>query len=435
MAQGDGDVDDRRATRWGVVLLASPWRIFFAVLLVALVVETVQGALRALVLPELSGLARVAVDLLWLPTLLGLGLWRLVVKPLHQRLAGEVAAIRAQEAELRDRTDLLEFDRQLRRALETTEDRSDVLLVIERAVGQAAPATRTRLLLPGAVGEEVVAAAEHVGVDDPGCCAASASRDCPVIRSGQPASYPSPEALDTCPMLLAADGELGASCQPVTVLGETVGVLTSSVAPHDLPDEAARTKLAGVAARAGSRLSLVQALEDSRRQATTDPLTGLVNRRALGVAHDRARAHGDRPSLLLCDLDNFKQLNDTHGHDAGDAALVAFADVLRATVRPEDVPARVGGEEFAVLLPDTNADEAATVAERIRTAQTRERGARPSTTVSIGVAGPGAASGLEDLLRRADGALYAAKDAGRDTVAVAAGGLGGADGHDEPPDT
>lgn len=433
MAQGTEDDDDRRATRWGDVLVASPWRIFFAVLLVALVVETGQGALRALVLPDLSGPAGIAVDLLWLPTLLGLLLWRVVVKPLHERLAGEVAAITAQETELRDRTDRLEFDQQLRRALETTEDRSDVLHVIERAVGQAAPATRTRLLLPSDVGEEVVAVAEHVAADDPGCCAVDTSRDCPVIRSGQPAAYPSPDALDTCPMLLAADRELAALCQPVTVLGETVGVLTSTSSPRDLPDEAARTKLASVAARAGSRLSLVQALEDSRRQATTDALTRLVNRRALRVAHDRARAHGDRPSLLLCDLDHFKQLNDTHGHDAGDAALVAFADVLRASVRPEDIPARVGGEEFAVLLPDTNADEAATVAERIRTAQARELGARPSTTVSIGVAGPSATPGLEDLLRRADEALYAAKDAGRDTVVVAAGGPGVAGGDDSTP--
>ncbi len=421
-----GDQMDEPSTSgrgWGDLLVASPWRIFTAVLAVAFLVEAGQGVLRQVVLPDLSGLAGIAVDLLWLPTLLGLFLWRAVVKPLHRRLEGEVTEIRRAETELRHRTDRLEFDGQLRRALETVEEETAVLAVVERAVGQAEPGAHTRLLLPGTRAESLEVAAAHVPDDTPGCCALSTAGQCPVIRAGQPAVYLSTVPLDTCPMLVEAEGELGAACHPITVLGETVGVLTTSFPAGQIPDEAARGKLESVAARTGSRLSLVRALANSRRQATTDALTRLVNRRALRTADDRARANGDAPSLLLCDLDHFKQLNDTHGHEAGDVALVGFADVLRSVVRPEDIPARVGGEEFAVLLPETTLDEGRMVAERLRRAQAATVGGRPSTTVSIGVAGPEAGNSLEELLRAADTALYAAKEDGRDTV-VAANELG-----------
>jgi diguanylate cyclase (GGDEF)-like protein len=195
-------------------------------------------------------------------------------------------------------------------------------------------------------------------------------------------------------------------------------VLTTTFPGDDVPDDSVRTNLASVAARAGARLSLLRALHESRRQASTDALTGLVNRRALHAAYEEAARVGTGPSVLLCDLDHFKLLNDTHGHEAGDAALVAFADLARSVVRPGDTAARIGGEEFAVLLPDTDVVQAVGVAERLRRAQA-ESGGRVSTTVSIGVAGPHTGPGLEDRLRQADVALYAAKEAGRDTVVVA----------------
>lgn len=161
--------------------------------------------------------------------------------------------------------------------------------------------------------------------------------------------------------------------------------------------------------------------------AAYDALTGLANRRATHDALDRlwaAAARGSRPlGVVLLDLDLFKQVNDRHGHDAGDQLLTAVGAALAGAVRTGDLVGRVGGEEFLALLPDTDLPGAAVVAERLRAAVAALHvpAAGGPATASAGVAGltrsdhtPG------DLLRRADHALYQAKAAGRDRVAVAA---------------
>jgi diguanylate cyclase (GGDEF)-like protein len=151
--------------------------------------------------------------------------------------------------------------------------------------------------------------------------------------------------------------------------------------------------------------------------ATTDPLTSLANRRSF---RDRLEAECARSAragiplgLALVDLDHFKRVNDTHGHQAGDAVLRELADRLRRCARREDIVARVGGEEFAWLLPEADLDAAMEAAERLR----RRIAGEPfpivgRVTASIGVATLGA--GPDELVRDADRALYRAKDAGRD---------------------
>jgi diguanylate cyclase (GGDEF)-like protein len=168
-----------------------------------------------------------------------------------------------------------------------------------------------------------------------------------------------------------------------------------------------------------------------RAVANRDPLTGIGNRRAF---MDGAQAllascqRGGRPAaLLLCDLDHFKRLNDSHGHAMGDAALVAFGRVLARSVRQHDVCGRIGGEEFACLLPDADAAKAAEVAERIRghcSELVVESTLRVGVSVSIGVASvAGAGYDLAALLAQADEALYRAKAAGRNRVECSAGGM------------
>ena len=152
-----------------------------------------------------------------------------------------------------------------------------------------------------------------------------------------------------------------------------------------------------------------------------DALTGLSNRRAiltqLGGMVSAARRHGHPLSIAILDLDHFKRINDTHGHKTGDDVLVMAAHALGTHLRAEDQLGRLGGEEFLILLPDTDAAAASHVAEKLR----HEVAAAPSpvpVTVSAGVATwDGEAS--DDLLQRADEALYAAKDAGRDRVMAA----------------
>lgn len=175
------------------------------------------------------------------------------------------------------------------------------------------------------------------------------------------------------------------------------------------------------------------ALENARlhdvvqRQAITDELTGLVNRRrflaALEAEVVRARRLGGPLTVVLADLDDFKPINDRYGHHAGDAVLVGFADVIRDHVRDVDVAGRIGGEEFALLLPETDLDGAQAGAERLR-GSLAERdlalsdGRVERVTASFGVAQLETGQSGDELLRAADAALYRAKAAGKNRVSL-----------------
>ncbi|SBW12997.1 putative Diguanylate cyclase [uncultured Alphaproteobacteria bacterium] len=162
------------------------------------------------------------------------------------------------------------------------------------------------------------------------------------------------------------------------------------------------------------------------RLATTDPLTGALNRRAFTeravTEGERARRGAYPVSLVICDLDHFKAINDTYGHARGDVVLKRFTAVVQELIRPSDALGRIGGEEFAVLLPGSDADAAARVAERVRARFSAEpiAGGDPLVaTASFGVAGWRPPFNLDAALQAADAALYAAKAAGRDCVRVA----------------
>lgn len=173
-----------------------------------------------------------------------------------------------------------------------------------------------------------------------------------------------------------------------------------------------------------ARFTLYQTNRRLARLATLDPLTGLVNQchfaRVLDVELRRC-LHQDAPvSLLIADLDHFKEVNDTYGHMVGDGVLVSVARCIREALRPHDVACRIGGEEFAVILPGATRDEAAAVAARIRGAVAESTiPGLPSVTASLGVAVfPDDAATVDLLLKRADDAMYVAKRAGRDAVAL-----------------
>jgi diguanylate cyclase (GGDEF)-like protein len=175
-----------------------------------------------------------------------------------------------------------------------------------------------------------------------------------------------------------------------------------------------------------ARLRERESQAELERLSVTDALTGLYNRRhlmsTLASEVQRSRRLRRPISVLLADVDHFKQYNDTHGHPAGDVALARIADILRKTTRGVDCVARYGGEEFLVLLLETTVGTAAIVAERIRAQVEAEGFAGGKITVSIGVAEcPSHGDTPESLIEGADAALYEAKDGGRNRV-VAAGG-------------
>jgi diguanylate cyclase (GGDEF)-like protein len=163
------------------------------------------------------------------------------------------------------------------------------------------------------------------------------------------------------------------------------------------------------------------------RLATLDPLTGLLNRRRMVERgqEERARAERGGPvfSLVMADIDHFKKVNDTFGHDCGDDVLVEVARRLREGSRDQDIVARWGGEEFLMLLPDTAAVRAFHFTERLRSKLEGEpvfsRGRTISVNASFGVAEFSTGSSLSDVMRRADDALYEAKGQGRNRVVVA----------------
>jgi diguanylate cyclase (GGDEF)-like protein len=198
--------------------------------------------------------------------------------------------------------------------------------------------------------------------------------------------------------------------------------------PHGRGFDVETRKLAEwIAAQAGIALENARLHEEVRRQATTDELTGLVNRRrfmeALETEVERARIFDTPFSVVLADLDDFKRINDDYGHHGGDLALKSFGRLLAEQVRDFDVAARLGGEEFAVLLPQATAEAAAAVAERIRAALGQahipvSNATHVRLTASFGVAESTADQTTDELLRRADDALYAAKRTGKDRVIV-----------------
>ncbi|MCV0394223.1 MAG: GGDEF domain-containing protein [Rhizobiaceae bacterium] len=166
---------------------------------------------------------------------------------------------------------------------------------------------------------------------------------------------------------------------------------------------------------------------DLARRSEIDALSGLLNRRGfedrMRSCLRRAAQSGVPVSLVICDLDRFKAVNDTYGHAAGDQAITVFAETLRAQLRPDDIAARIGGEEFAVMLPATNLAAARLFAESVRAAISSVRidvlPAAERLTASFGVAELLRGEHSSELMHRADSALYKAKRAGRDRVRLA----------------
>lgn len=170
----------------------------------------------------------------------------------------------------------------------------------------------------------------------------------------------------------------------------------------------------------------VESEEKLKRLALTDDLTGLFNRRAFmeGLEQEivRQKRYNKPLAVIMVDLDHFKKVNDTYGHAGGDEVLRHFAALLRQTIRETDIPGRLGGEEFAVMLAETDAEQGARLANRlgqaIRSATVETEAGPVSYTVSIGLSQLAAGDTTDTILARADQALYRAKESGRDRVEV-----------------
>lgn len=214
---------------------------------------------------------------------------------------------------------------------------------------------------------------------------------------------------------------------PIGVSGHLTGMLFcgSSSQRHNFPP--AEVELAkAIAAQAGSAMQNAAIYEQTLKASLCDPLTELHNRRAfhddLEGELDRCRRHGRQASLVLLDLDNFKHVNDAWGHQTGDRVIVRLAEHLRRTMRSSDGAYRIGGDEFALILPETTSAGAVRIAERLRRAVQRSAlggGDDLRLTVSIGVASfPDGGRSPDELVASADKSLYEVKALGGDACSV-----------------
>lgn len=214
--------------------------------------------------------------------------------------------------------------------------------------------------------------------------------------------------------------------------GRVMSLVAAAASPHAF-DDVAKPVMETLLEHLRAALQSAQKYDAIRREAVTDPLTNLYNRRFFEKQGreevERSLRHQVPLTLLMFDVDHFKHINDTYGHQTGDKVLQAVAQYLKDHVRTSDICGRYGGEEFALLLPATPGRNAAFLADRLRNglAQIMYTGlglpANASVTVSAGLATcPHDGTTLEDLIARADEALYRAKAAGRNTVVRAAPG-------------
>jgi diguanylate cyclase (GGDEF)-like protein len=311
------------------------------------------------------------------------------------------------------------FGSQLIEALEMADTEPEAHETITRAMGFIAD-TPMELLLADSSRAQLERAATHPSAGAPGCGVESPF-SCVAVRRGNPVAFADGAALNACPRLRGREsGPVSAVCVPLTFMGRSLGVLHATGPQNDLPTPEQIAKLTTLGLQAGARIGTVRAFERTQKQASTDSLTGLPNRRSLEefVANlIRTRAEY---SFVMIDLDRFKALNDTHGHHAGDRALVTFGQVIRRVLRRGDFAARWGGEEFTFVMPGATAAPAVLAVERLRAelATTLRTSGSVPFTLSAGVADTTMTREFEQLVRIADEALYQAKGAGRDRTTV-----------------
>jgi diguanylate cyclase (GGDEF)-like protein len=313
------------------------------------------------------------------------------------------------------------FSNQLVEALEMADSEAEADRVIARAMNSISEVHPMELLLADSSRAHLERACVHPKTGSPNCSVES-PYSCIAVRRGHPQIFPDAEALNACPKLLGRmGGALSAACVPVNFMGRALGVLHVTGAKGKPPNPEQIAQLTALGVHAGNRIGTLRAFERSQLQASTDSLTGLTNRRAAEEILANLMAVDSAFAVVMADLDFFKRLNDTLGHEAGDRALKLFADIARSVVRDRDHVVRWGGEEFAMLLPGVNADRAEEVVGRLRAAlaQAHLVAGTPVFTASFGLADSTMARDRESLIRLADEALYRSKQGGRDCCTVA----------------
>ena len=341
-----------------------------------------------------------------------------LMKTLRSQLKHAIDEVELESGRRHEQVRRQDFERRLASALEMADGEPEVIEVIERALVSVVGESPTELLLADnshAHLSRVASAGQAPG------CVVDSPHNCPAARRSQVQHFDDSDALDACPKLRhRAAGRSSALCVPVSIMGRTVGVVHTVGPAGVAPAADTEQDLTVLADQVGARIGLLRVIAESQLQASTDSLTGLLNRRSMANQVRELRRTIEEFSVVVADLDNFKALNDTYGHDTGDRALRLFASTLAATLRREDLVSRHGGEEFVAVLPGCSGLHARaaldTVRAKLRAAAT-EHGL-PAFTCSFGIAEAAAAEDFTDVIARADVALFEAKRTGRDRAVI-----------------
>lgn len=341
-----------------------------------------------------------------------------VAIPLRVLLLAQRAEAAKQGEGLRDQYDKQQFDAQLVRAFDMADSEQSALGIATRALEQSGTDLAAQVLFADSSDAhlQTVAVVNQSGAH--GCCEVATPRGCPAVRNGHSLHFGDAAQLDACPYLFErATAGMTALCVPVSIVGRATGVVHATRIDKPFSD-AERDRIESVARQAGQRVGMLRATAQTQLQASTDPLTGLLNRRSMENEVRQLVKQEVPYTTAILDLDHFKMLNDTYGHETGDRALRVFSRTLRNTVRATDIVSRHGGEEFVVVFPHASPDAAVAVIERVRMelVAALSDGRTPMFTMSAGVADSAEAADSAAVLALADERLLVAKRAGRDRV-------------------
>lgn len=311
------------------------------------------------------------------------------------------------------------FSKEVVEALEMADTEREVHDTIGRALSRIIDQP-AELLLADSSRANLERASCHPTAGAPGC-SVTTPYNCIAVRRGNLITFPDSDSLNACPRLRGREcGSVSAVCIPINFMGRSLGVLHVTGKVGVLPSHEVAEQLNTLSHHAGARIGTVRAFDKTQKLAATDSLTGLANRWAGEERISRLGASTTPYAFVMADLDNFKKLNDTHGHHAGDKALKLFAQVLRRILRAEDMPCRWGGEEFAIIMPGANSGAALQVIERIRheLAAAIEAGNCTPFTSSFGLADTTMAADFDGMSTIADEALYRSKQEGRNRATI-----------------
>jgi diguanylate cyclase (GGDEF)-like protein len=373
----------------------------------------------------------IVVGLSLLLALIGLRLVRVSTR--RERRAQERLRSVEQQRDARERA-YLEERRRFAEVVQVSETENEARDLIKRRIEASLPGATATVLSRNNSANRLEATTE-LASDSPlnEALVGAKPRSCLAIRLGRTREE-SPDRRTGSAVRCEVCGCLAgnSTCEPVLVGGEVIGSLLIS---HEGPlVERDKRLINETVTYTAPVLANLRNLAIAERRAHTDSLTGLPNRRALDDTFKLLMAQAGRAaaplSVILVDLDRFKDVNDTYGHERGDEVLAAVATALKEGLRSSDFAARMGGEEFLLLLPSTNLAGAAKVAEELRRAliRTAVPGVEREVSASFGIAAyPAHGVDTQSLLRSADRAVYQAKRDGRNCVRTAStvGGAGG----------